>query len=255
MRYSVLFAIVAAAAVEAQSPPPAKPSGSAKCVKTTEAKPPPDPLTLFTPGSATFPCDMGQPIPFGPVPKGCAKLEIIYARGTSEPGPLGMIAGDPLVARVKRDLKGVEARGYPVQYPASIMNSAPVGIADVQKRIEQQSKECPDEKFVLSGYSQGGLVVTSAANKLTADQAKKVIAIVLYGGGNGTAVKGELGERTLANCAPGDFACPQAGKGPGHVSYNNKGTVWHDRSAQYVVSAFNGKPLGKKTMRSETDPL
>jgi len=195
-------------------------------------------------------------IPFGPVPKGCAKLEVIVARGTSEPGPFGMIVGDPLVARVKRDLKGVDARGYPVQYPASMNNnSAPVGIADVQKRIQQQIQECPEEKFVLAGYSQGGAVVTYAANRLSPDQAKNVIAVVLYGAGDGSAVKGELGKRTLANCAPGDFACPEAGKGPGHVSYNNQGTVWHDRSAQYTVQAFNGKSLGKKIIRSETDPL
>jgi hypothetical protein len=29
-----------------------------------------------------------------------------------------MIVGDPLVARVKRDLKGVNVRGYPVQVSA-----------------------------------------------------------------------------------------------------------------------------------------
>jgi hypothetical protein len=37
------------------------------------------------------------------------------ARGTTEPGDIGMIVGDPLVARVKRDMPGVEVRGYPVQ--------------------------------------------------------------------------------------------------------------------------------------------
>lgn len=37
------------------------------------------------------------------------------ARGTSESGDLGMVVGDPLVARVKRDMPGVNVRGYPVQ--------------------------------------------------------------------------------------------------------------------------------------------
>jgi hypothetical protein len=37
------------------------------------------------------------------------------ARGTSEPGQLGQVVGDPVVARVKRDLPGVDVRGYPVQ--------------------------------------------------------------------------------------------------------------------------------------------
>jgi hypothetical protein len=43
------------------------------------------------------------------------KMVMGVARGTSESGDLGMIVGDPLVARVKRDMPGVNVRGYPVQ--------------------------------------------------------------------------------------------------------------------------------------------
>jgi hypothetical protein len=56
---------------------------------------------------------MGGPIPFGPVPAGCAKYEVLVARGTSEPGDFGSMVGDPLVARVHKLLP--DARGYPVQ--------------------------------------------------------------------------------------------------------------------------------------------
>jgi len=247
MRYSILLAAVVASGVEAQK---------AQCQKTTssELSKPRDPLVLFAPGKATFPCDMGAPIPLGNVPKGCAKFEVIVARGTSEPGDLGMIIGDPLVARIKRDLPQETVRGYPVQYPAAT-TGLDIGVADIQKRLEQQAKECPDEKFALAGYSQGGRVVTLAAAKLSEDLAPKVLAVVLYGAGNGTAIKGPLKDRTLANCAPGDPACPNAGKGAGHVSYNDQGTIWHDRSSKYVVSAFTGKSLGAKLIRSPTDPL
>jgi hypothetical protein len=37
------------------------------------------------------------------------------ARGTSENGPIGQIVGDPLVARVIRNMKDDSAQGYPVQ--------------------------------------------------------------------------------------------------------------------------------------------
>lgn len=93
-----------------------------------------DPLIPLKPDVAQFPCDMGTKIPKGDVPTGCADLEIIagmewwmeyyncqrwliysLARGTSEPGNLGVVVADPLVARVKRDLPGVKVRGYPVQ--------------------------------------------------------------------------------------------------------------------------------------------
>jgi hypothetical protein len=69
MKYAAIFAAVAVIA-EAQS---AKP----ECKKTSDLKSVPDPLVLFKPNTATFPCDMGAPIPFGKVPTGCAKLEII----------------------------------------------------------------------------------------------------------------------------------------------------------------------------------
>jgi len=248
MRYSILLAALTAAGVEAQK---------AQCQNTTspELKQTRDPFVQFTPGKATFPCDMGAPIPFGSVPTGCAAYEIIVARGTSEPGDLGMIIGDPLVARIKRDMPGEKVRGYPVQYPAA-RTGIDIGVADLVKRIEQQAKECPNEKFALSGYSQGGRLVTLASAKLSAELAQKVLAVVLYGAGNGTAINGPLKDRTLANCAPGDPACPKSiPGGPGHVSYNDKETVWHDRSSKYVVAAFSGKSLGAKLIRSPTDPL
>jgi len=247
MRYFTLLVAVASAGVEAQK---------AQCHNTTstELTKARDPFEQWAPGRSTFPCDMGAPIPFGKIPSGCAKFEIIVARGTSEPGDLGMTLGDPLVARITSALPGANVRGYPVQYPASIAG-LDVGVADVQKRLEQQAKDCPDEKFALAGYSQGGRVVTLATAKLSPDLAQKVVAVVLYGAGNGTAIQGPLKDRTLANCAPGDFACPDAGSGPGHVSYNDQGTIWHDRSSKYVVAAFTGKPFGTRLIRSPTDPL
>jgi hypothetical protein len=58
--------------------------------------------------------------------------------------------------------------------------------------------------------------------KIPAELKGKVVAVVLYGAGDGSGVKdAEYKAKTLANCAPGDFACPNAGQGPGHVSYNN----------------------------------
>lgn len=66
-------------------------------------------------------------------------------------------------------------------------------------------KECPGIKFAFSGYSQGGMVVESAAAKLPARLAEKVMAMVVFGAGEQSSIKGPLKDRTLANCAPGDF--------------------------------------------------
>ncbi|KAF2670227.1 alpha/beta-hydrolase [Microthyrium microscopicum] len=182
----------------------------------------------------------------GPVPTGCAKLEIIVGRGTSEGGKLGVVVGDPLVARVARDLPGV-------QYPASLTGSA-TGVEDVTKRIIQQSKECPDEKFALAGYSQGGGVVSSALKNIPEELRSKVVAVALYGAGDGSKTNELFKSKTIANCAVGDFACATY-VGPGHVSYNDEGTKWHDRTAQYISAAYNNKGMGFRLMRDPTAPL
>jgi hypothetical protein len=80
MRYAIVLAAIVAIGVNAQDPPMASPPPKAKCQKTADIKPVADPLVQFTPGSATFPCDMGAPIPLGKIPTGCAKLEVIVGR-------------------------------------------------------------------------------------------------------------------------------------------------------------------------------
>jgi hypothetical protein len=37
------------------------------------------------------------------------------ARGTFEPGPFGVIVGDPLMQAIKREMRGEKVRGYAVQ--------------------------------------------------------------------------------------------------------------------------------------------
>jgi pimeloyl-ACP methyl ester carboxylesterase len=71
--------------------------------------------------------------------------------------------------------------------------------------MRAQIKACPGIKFALAGYSQGGGVVTRSIATLPADLAERVVAVALYGSGDGSLVKDPLKERTIANCAPGDF--------------------------------------------------
>jgi hypothetical protein len=96
------------------------------------------------------------------------------------------------------------------------------------------------------------MVTIQALAKLSKEARDKTVAVVLYGAGDGSGVNAAFKQRTIANCAPGDFACPKSGKGRGHVSYNDKGTIWHDRAAKYVAAAYNGKSQGLKLMRSPT---
>jgi len=255
---AILLAAISATAVEAQNLPPGFPKipGGFDPKTCSNAKTPDklDPMVQFEGGNVKWPCDFGKPVPFGKVPTGCAKYEVIVARGTSEPGEFGTIVGDPLIARVIKNL-GKDARGYPVQYPADaggmgkqgedpalVKARREVGPKDIIQRIASQMKECPGERFALVGYSQGGGVISGAAQMLTAEQAAKIDAVVTYGA-KGT-FPAALQKKWLNNCAPGDMCGGLPGT-EGHLSYNNKGTVWHDRSAKYIADAFTGKSQGQ----------
>jgi hypothetical protein len=88
MKTSLFFAAIAATSVIAQAPvsppkagsttPPVASTG--KCQKSADLKSIPDPLKMFDPKDAMFPCDMGSSVPLGPIPKGCAALEIIVGQ-------------------------------------------------------------------------------------------------------------------------------------------------------------------------------
>lgn len=42
--------------------------------------------------------------------------------------------------------------------------------------------------------------------------------------------------------------------GEGHISYNTKGTHWHDKSAEFIASAFQGKPKAPSTGKTWSAP-
>jgi cutinase len=95
---------------------------------------------------------------------------------------------------------------------AALAAMSATGPNDILWRIGNQTVECPDEKFALVGYSQGGGVVYRAATLLKAkpELANKVLAVVLYGASDGTQLA--LPPKTvLANCARGDIVSAAVG--------------------------------------------
>jgi cutinase len=82
---------------------------------------------------------------------------------------------------------------------------ASTGVADVKSRLTKENTECPNQKYVLVGYSQGGMVISSSLSGIPAAIVPKIVAVVLYGAGDGSSVSAKFKSKTLANCAPGDF--------------------------------------------------
>src|SRR5690242_21764159 len=58
----------------------------------------------------------------------CADVNVVVARGTGEPGPLGQVVGDPVFAAMQQVVTNAQLTATAVNYPASLApGSAGVG--------------------------------------------------------------------------------------------------------------------------------
>jgi len=191
-----------------------------------------------------------------PPKDGCADLQLVIARGTTEPGTFGQIVGDPLYAAVLAKVdKHTTVSAYAVQYPASFAcNSESIGVTDVVNHLRSEVSRCPKEVFALVGYSQGADLMHNATIALNAipNIASKVIALTMFGdpGNRGPNVPSPLGGITLPfpaqfanklkeNCAQGDPICSFSGTSvAAHLSYSSPGTNFIADNANYIVNQY-----------------
>ncbi|KAF2420536.1 alpha/beta-hydrolase [Tothia fuscella] len=191
----------------------------------------------------------------------CSPLELIIARGTTETlnPAYGLVVGDPLFEAVHKLIPS--ATGYSVNYPASFeTTSRDLGRDDVVKHLTEQSKACPEQKFVMVGYSQGGDVMHNALASPKLDQAifEKIVALVMFGdpGNKGPAAKSPLNcdpeppfpsallPKLKENCEAGDPVCTNDGaKIEAHLVYSDPAKNYMTDSAVYIKKQFdsNGK--------------
>ena len=93
----------------------------------------------------------------------------------------------------------------------------------MQKLVDQAASQCPDSKIVVSGYSQGAMVVHNAASQ-SGFQASKIAGVVLFGDPfNGQKVGSIDQSKVKEECASGDTLCSGGGVGitPAHLTYGN----------------------------------
>ena len=68
--------------------------------------------------------------------------------------------------------------------------------------LTAQAQECPDQKFVLGGHSQGGVVTVQVIPQLPEDVLSRVIAVTMVGSPDCPA---EVEDRCRSYCNDGDF--------------------------------------------------
>ncbi|MFI6407340.1 cutinase family protein [Streptomyces sp. NPDC050548] len=159
----------------------------------------------------------------------CADLDVVAARGTFEPGTLGLIVGDPVLSALQQKITGKTLSSYAVNYPADLsLTSAATGNADLVNHVNAQAAACPNQRFILVGYSQGANVVDNSMG-ISSDGAvvgspivatipaavePRVAAVLLFGNpirALGKSVTGTYQSRTIDFCATGDPICQNGG--------------------------------------------
>lgn len=166
----------------------------------------------------------------------CPDVELIFARGTSEPAGLGRV-GQAMHDQLAGSLGGRTLGTYAVNYPASYdFLAAADGAVDATNRLAAMSAQCPNTRFVLGGYSQGAAVVdmllgipplgskvgeVGSAAPLPQSLASRVAAVAVFGNpatkfGNPVTAAPVPG---IDLCADGDPICSQGRNPFAHTSY------------------------------------
>lgn len=176
----------------------------------------------------------------------CPDVELIFARGTSEPAGIGRV-GQALAEELSAQLGGRSLGVYGVNYPATYdFLAAADGAADATNRIAAMSAQCPTTRFVLGGYSQGAAAVdmllgipplgakvgdVGSAPPLPAGLADKVAAVAVFGNPStkfGVPVSAAMmpfAGKGIDLCNDGDPICSQGRNPFAHTSYEKSPLV------------------------------
>ena len=168
----------------------------------------------------------------------CPDVEVVFARGTTEPPGVGGTGG-AFVEALRSQLGPRSLGVYPVNYPASndFDSSTPAGARDAADHIRSTAANCPNTRMVLGGYSQGAAVIDMATGELPPEVADRVAAVADFGGPRSTfadnlaagpspVIAPAYAGKLIDLCVPNDPICFQGGWDMGaHTAYVRNGLV------------------------------
>ncbi|PVI00685.1 carbohydrate esterase family 5 protein, partial [Periconia macrospinosa] len=163
----------------------------------------------------------------------CGDVTVIFARGTGETGNVGTISGPPMFKSLRAKL-GDKVVVQGVDYPASAAGNVNMGAAGgpaMAESVKAARSKCPNSKIVLSGYSQGAMVVHNAFRQGVSST--DVSGAVLFGDPLKTQKVGDLSDAKIEQfCGTSDTICG-TGTSPtgGHLSYGSVA----DEAADFAI--------------------
>ncbi len=203
---------------------------------------------------------------------GCADVHVITARASGERPGEGITA--TMVSRIVNASDQTVSRAS-VDYPATLANyarSSAQGVTELKAQLTAQAQQCPDQKIVLAGYSQGahvvldvlggggGGVLGAATPPIAASIANRVTAVATFGDprhvagqpfGLGTATRDGRFPRSAAQlrvlagfadriqtfCDARDTFCDSGASTIVHLTYMNR---HKDAAADFVLDKVGG---------------
>ncbi|KAI3394515.1 hypothetical protein diail_2604 [Diaporthe ilicicola] len=165
----------------------------------------------------------------------CKAVTVVFARGTTEPGTLGTVVGPGLNTALGTALNnnavvtGVAYAADAAGIASEISATGGPGTQAMVKLVQSTLSSCPDTQVVLSGYSQGAMLVHNTMNNLGSAAAAKVKAAVTFGDPFvGQAVKGVPSGSFKSYCASGDSVCSAGvGTSPSSGGTTSTSTMGH----------------------------
>jgi hypothetical protein len=88
--------------------------------------------------------------------QGCKGMTVIFARGTTEPGNVGQIAGPPFFDALNTAMGAgnvaVQGVDYPADIPGFLEGGDKNGSVTMAQLVQQVATSCPQTKIVMGGY-------------------------------------------------------------------------------------------------------
>jgi cutinase len=151
----------------------------------------------------------------------CPAVEVVFARGRTEPAGIGILGNAFVSALRSKTNKNIGV--YAVRYPAD--SEVDIGANDMSAHIQSMMNDCPNTRLVLGGYSLGAAVTDVVLavpfgffgfkNPLPEGADAHIAAVALFG--NGAAWVGPItnfnpiyNDRTIELCHGADPICNPA---------------------------------------------
>ncbi|QRV98412.1 cutinase [Ceratobasidium sp. AG-Ba] len=179
---------------------------------------------------------IGAPVDLETRQSSCSSLQLVHLAGTTEFG-LGIV-GTPLAAALASS--GVTTKSITYDTSAEYVVTVAAGATITTTYLASQATACPNQRFILSGYSKGALVVHGL--NLSSSLKSKVASILVFGDParninspwpiNSPSVDlapkdGSTSSQNIASfCNTGDLFCAIPGVSlPAHLAYPTDGSI------------------------------